>query len=204
MVLPVDERMATRAHAVFDVVYAKKMNIINLQSHVARLFKSASSIAITPLISEEETAKIVEEVMCQLARKLQREGLSIQELKDTVFGIRMVMSSGFGDFGIASIVQNLLIQDKKPIFYVSVFEPYINYDIEKEGVDEYVVKIVKQPKELVHSKTVDYTHNALMANQSKKRGGYQGIKALENGVLLEAAVANIAFMFGKQFATPKF
>ena len=30
MVLPVDERMATRAHAVFDVVYAKKMNIINL------------------------------------------------------------------------------------------------------------------------------------------------------------------------------
>ena len=76
---------------------------------MARLFKSASSIAITPLISEEETAKIVEEVMCQLARKLQREGLSIQELKDTVFGIRMVMSSGFGDFGIASIVQNLLI-----------------------------------------------------------------------------------------------
>jgi hypothetical protein len=29
------------------------------------------------------------------------------------------------------------------------------------------------------------------------KGGYQGIKALENGVLLEAAMANIAFVFGK-------
>lgn len=51
---------------------------------------------------------------------------------------------------------------------------------------------------------MDYVENALMVNESKRRGGYQGIKALENGVLLEAAVANIAFMFGKEFATPRF
>lgn len=43
-----------------------------------------------------------------------------------------------------------------------------------------------------------------MANESKIKGGYQGIKALENGVLLEAAAANIAFIFEKEFATPKF
>lgn len=34
-------------------------------------------------------------------------------------------------------------------------------------------------------------------------GGYQGIKAMTNGVLLEAAMANIAFLFGKEFATPR-
>ena len=44
----------------------------------------------------------------------------------------MMISSGYGDFGIASL-------GKKPVFYASVFEPYINYDIEKEGVNEYVV-----------------------------------------------------------------
>ena len=43
-----------------------------------------------------------------------------------------------------------------------------------------------------------------MANKSKSLGGYQGIKAYQNGILLEAAVANIAFIFGKQFATPRF
>ena len=26
------------------------------------------------------------------------------------------------------------MQDKKPTFYMSVFEPYINEDVEKEGV----------------------------------------------------------------------
>ena len=43
-----------------------------------------------------------------------------------------------------------------------------------------------------------------MANLAKEKGGYQGIKALPNRVLLEAASANIAFIFGKEFATPRF
>ena len=34
-----------------------------------------------------------------------------------------------------------------------------------------------------------------MANKSKQLGGYQGIKATNDGVLLEAAMANIAFIF---------
>lgn len=42
-----------------------------------------------------------------------------------------------------------------------------------------------------------------MANRSMEKGGYMGIKALENGILLEAAIANIAFIFGKQFAAPR-
>ena len=66
------------------------------------------------------------------------------------------------------------------------------------------MKKVKAPKEMVHSKTVNYVENSMMANESKLRGGYQGIKALENGVLLEASMANIAFIFGKEFATPHF
>ncbi len=72
------------------------------------------------------------------------------------------------------------------------------------GVNQYVAQVVKSPKDLVHAKTIDYSHNALMANFSKviiffiqERGGYQGIKALQNGVLLQAASANIAFIFGK-------
>jgi len=71
------------------------------------------------------------------------------------------------------------------------------------GVNEYVTKVVKEPKQLVHSKTIDYVENAMMANEAKLKGGYQGIKILENGVLLEAASANIAFIFGREFATPR-
>ncbi len=42
-----------------------------------------------------------------------------------------------------------------------------------------------------------------MANASKMKGGYVGIKAFENGVLLEASIANIAFIFGREFASPR-
>lgn len=48
-----------------------------------------------------------------------------------------------------------------------LFEPYISYEREKNGVNEYIAKIVKEPKALVHSKTMDYIENALMANFSK-------------------------------------
>lgn len=50
---------------------------------------------------------------------------------------------------------------------------------------DYVVKVVKDIKsELVHTKTTNYLENAMMANASQKKGGYVGIKAFENGVLL--------------------
>jgi hypothetical protein len=41
MVIPMDDRTATRAHGVFDVIYAKNKRLINLDAHVDRLFKSA-------------------------------------------------------------------------------------------------------------------------------------------------------------------
>jgi branched-subunit amino acid aminotransferase/4-amino-4-deoxychorismate lyase len=48
MLLPIDERTATRGHGVFDVIYVKKKHIINLEQHVARIFDSAASVNIVP------------------------------------------------------------------------------------------------------------------------------------------------------------
>lgn len=53
MLMPIDERMATRAHAVFDVIYVKKLNIINLDSHINRLMKSSQSVEIKPPVTED-------------------------------------------------------------------------------------------------------------------------------------------------------
>lgn len=78
-----------------------------------------------------------------------------------------------------------------------LFEPYINEKEVSKGVKEYVTMTVEGTNEYVHAKTVNYLDNAVMANRSKEKGGYQGIKALKNNVLLEAASANIAFVFGK-------
>lgn len=48
MLIPVDERIATRAHGAFDVIYMKKLNLINLDSHLIRLIKSSQSVSIEP------------------------------------------------------------------------------------------------------------------------------------------------------------
>lgn len=42
------------------------------------------------------------------------EGSSKEELMKQVFGIRLTISSGYGDFGIASIVNFYLARTKSP------------------------------------------------------------------------------------------
>jgi branched-subunit amino acid aminotransferase/4-amino-4-deoxychorismate lyase len=54
MVLPVDDRTATRAHGVFDVLYLKKRRVINIDQHINRLCNSAASVSIAPPFEKEK------------------------------------------------------------------------------------------------------------------------------------------------------
>jgi branched-subunit amino acid aminotransferase/4-amino-4-deoxychorismate lyase len=44
MLLPVDDRLATRGHGTFDVIYVKNGNIINLDAHFDRLYASSATV----------------------------------------------------------------------------------------------------------------------------------------------------------------
>lgn len=55
MLIPLDDRTATRAHGVFDVLYVKKKCIVNMDQHISRLFKSAASVNIVPPFDKEKT-----------------------------------------------------------------------------------------------------------------------------------------------------
>lgn len=46
MLLPADDRLATRGHGTFDVIYVKQKNIINLDAHVERLIASSKTVEI--------------------------------------------------------------------------------------------------------------------------------------------------------------
>jgi branched-subunit amino acid aminotransferase/4-amino-4-deoxychorismate lyase len=54
MLLPVDDRLATRGHGTFDVVYVKNRNIINLDAHIDRLYASSQTVEIIPPIEKEK------------------------------------------------------------------------------------------------------------------------------------------------------
>lgn len=63
MLLPVDERTATRAHGVFDVVYLKNFRLINLDQHIHRLHNSAKTASIAPPYDHQQTKQIIIEVV---------------------------------------------------------------------------------------------------------------------------------------------
>ncbi len=52
MLLPADDRLATRGHGTFDVVYVKENNIINLDAHIERLYASSKTVEIEPPIEK--------------------------------------------------------------------------------------------------------------------------------------------------------
>lgn len=59
MLLPIDDRTATRAHGVFDVIYLKNYRLRNLDQHITRLLKSAESACIEPPFSHNKMKEIV-------------------------------------------------------------------------------------------------------------------------------------------------
>lgn len=63
MLLPIDDRTATRAHGVFDVLYVKKKCIINIQQHITRLFNSAASVNIVPPFDKDKMQNLLVEVV---------------------------------------------------------------------------------------------------------------------------------------------
>ena len=63
MLLPIDDRLSTRGHGVFDVIYVKNLNIINLDAHIDRLYTSASNVEINPTIAKARLKEIVVDVM---------------------------------------------------------------------------------------------------------------------------------------------
>lgn len=114
MLLPADDRTATRAHGVFDVIYMKQFKLINLDQHVARLHKSALSAKIQPPFSQQQTKDTVVQVLESVVDHHLRndpDRSKRQILRDNVC-IRLTISSGFGDYSVASLVANALLRGK--------------------------------------------------------------------------------------------
>ena len=85
-------------------------------------------------------------------------------------------------------------KDKKPIVYAALYISGPSEDVSK-GVKEYIhYDQWTQPDYFANAKTVNYLALACMADYSKSRGGYFGIKTDKEGKLLEGAVSNIAYV----------
>ena len=118
MLIPVDERIATRAHGVFDVIYLKNYRLLNLDQHLARIFKSAESASIKPPLDFQKTKDIVVEVVEKVVNyhlENDADGSNKKVFNDSL-AIRLTISSGYGDFGVASLVSISLFRENSLSF----------------------------------------------------------------------------------------
>ena len=52
-----------RGHGVFDVFYMNQTHILNIDSHIERLFKSAQSVNIVPPFDQKKTKEVLVQVV---------------------------------------------------------------------------------------------------------------------------------------------
>jgi branched-subunit amino acid aminotransferase/4-amino-4-deoxychorismate lyase len=112
MLLPVDDRTATRAHGVFDVVYLKNKKLSGLEQHVNRLVQSAESASIQPPFEVHQIKDIIVSVVEQVVDYHLRndlEGVNRKVFEDSL-AVRITISSGCGDFSVASLVLPILVR----------------------------------------------------------------------------------------------
>ncbi|KAL4457033.1 hypothetical protein ABPG74_014671 [Tetrahymena malaccensis] len=196
MLVPIDERMLNRSHGVFDSMAITKFRFFRLTQHLQRFENSAKKVGIQMPMSIDQIKEIMMDLASFSYKKLYEQN-NQADLESTVLNIRIWLSSGRGDFGIYS-------NDKKPIFYACTFIPTTPYDKLKEGVKEFTVTLGQHEIENIQqAKSISYLENAIIANASKSKGGYLGIKVDENGYLLEASIASIGMILkNKEFVSP--
>ena len=176
MVLPIDDHMCHRGHAVFDTCNIKSGKAYGLDFHLERFLNSCKLAHITPRINQEDMHNII------------LHTIAASQRTDDIF-CRFWMSAGRGNFGVSSIGLT-----EGPTFYVMVHHYPGKKQLKSCGVREYVVNVPLKPPLLATVKSTNYLLNALCAEESQRKGGYLGIQLHEDGTVAEGAIGNIGMI----------
>jgi 4-amino-4-deoxychorismate lyase len=185
MVLPVDDHMVHRGHAVFDTANVASGNVYGLSFHLDRLLQSAKAARIDHVPSKEALRHAV---LHTVAASGARNGVFV----------RYWLSVGRGDFLVSP--SHCV---PKANFYVMVHEGGSRDKalLQKTGVREAFVPaniVPHKPKMLANAKTTNYLLNALTAMAAEDRGGALGIGVDDHGKITEQATACVAFLGADQ------
>ena len=187
MMVPFDDHMVHRGHAVFDTCTVVNGKAYNLDRHIRRIVSSCEKARIDLPKPAEELKQIILNLVASTG------------LRDAK--VRYYISAGPGDFGILPVAG-------ASTFYGIVL-PYdhakmIAYSLEKTK-SECFVDVPMKPAILAEMKSVNYMINALGAMQADDKGGYLGLQKFPDGMISEGSVCNYGFIFeAGEFATPPF
>ena len=186
MVLPLDDHMVHRGHAVFDTATLANGMLYQLDKHLERFLRSAE-LARIPLPSPPERLRQI--ILDTAAASGRRDG-----------SVRYWLSPGPGGFGLTPAVC------VGSSFYVMIFSPDAYPDsYYTNGVKVVTSKVPIKPPFFARVKSTNYLPNVLLILDAKERGADNGIFIDQRGMVAESSHMNVAFVTKeKVFRHPPF
>jgi len=175
MVLPLDDHMVHRGHAVFDTATLTHGMLYQLDPHLDRLIRSADGARIPLPFPRERLRQIILETA---AASCQREG-----------SVRYWLSAGPGGYGLGPA------ECVGSSFYVIVFKqeayPESYY---QQGVKLITSQVPIKPPLFARIKSTNYLPNVLVVLEAKDQGADNGVFIDQRGMIAESSNMNVAFV----------
>jgi 4-amino-4-deoxychorismate lyase len=186
MVLPLDDHMVHRGHAVFDTAMVVNGMMYQLDAHLERFLRSAEMARIPLPYPPERLRQIVLETAAASGQR----GASV----------RYWLSVGPGGFGLPSA------ECIGSTFYVMIFRaaptPETCYT---KGMKVITSTVPIKPPFFARVKSNNYLPNALVMLEAKDHGADNGIFLDERGMVGESSHMNVAFVTtDRVFRHPRF
>jgi 4-amino-4-deoxychorismate lyase len=175
MVLPLDDHMVHRGHAVFDTAALIHGMLYQLDPHLDRLIRSAGGARIALPFPREQLRRIIVETV---AASRQHDG-----------SVRYWLSAGPGGYGLGPA------ECVGSSFYVIVFKqeayPQSYY---QQGIKLVTSQVPIKPPLFARIKSTNYLPNVLVVLEAKDHGADNGVFIDQHGMVAESSNMNVAFV----------
>jgi 4-amino-4-deoxychorismate lyase len=175
MVLPLDDHMVHRGHAVFDTAALTHGMLYQLEPHLDRLLRSAEAARIALPFPREILRRII---LNTAAASGKRDG-----------SVRYWLSAGPGGFGLGPA------ECVASSFYVVVFkQDFYPESYYTEGISVITSSVPIKPPLFARTKSTNYLPNVLVVLEAKDKGADNGIFIDQRGMVAESSNMNVAFV----------
>lgn len=175
MILPLDDHMVHRGHAVFDTATLIHGMLYQLDPHLDRLLRSAGLARIPLPFPREQLRQII---LDTAAASGKRDG-----------SVRYWLSAGPGGFalGPAECIGSS--------FYVIIFkQEFYPSSYYTEGVKVVTSQIPIKPPLFARTKSTNYLPNVLVVLEAKDHDADNGVFLDQRGMVAESSNMNVAFV----------
>ncbi|KAF5081469.1 Amino-transferase class IV [anaerobic digester metagenome] len=175
LLLPLDDHICHRGDGLFESISFRQRTIFGLDAHLARLVDGATALSITPPCTWEALRQRIIDVA--LAAGVDNGDL------------RVFLSRGPGGFGISPAEC-----PQAGLYIVALKKALPTAAFYEKGLTAFASAIPPKQEYLARIKNTNYLPNVFMAMEARQKGMDVAVTFDENGIMGEAAVANVGLV----------